>query len=594
MPSSPRKKPSDSSLVIALLLAVITASLVACGDPPSEIIPALTLTVNKTNLPDGGGEVVLTAKVTNEATVTSVTFKADKGAAIPPVTTPNKAGDFVTTVSVAETTKFTAEAAGPGGVWKSPAEGTTVTVALPDPKNDPKAPSSSLAVKGFANMTLTTGNPSGLSVVVSSIPGVTGEIDGQVKAETVKSSKGLDVTIEAGDGVLTFSYPAGSAGKDSFQYTVTKTSREAKGKIDIDIQAIPGDIEVIDGNDTVNTINNSSKPVILLAKDVICTRSDICITLDSGQTLTGTLNVDGVTITNSVKPKIIANMPGTRKSGTAFCGTVAELLAVNPDAFTSGEEYDPRPNCTETRVIELADNVTIEGIEITSSSTDESSTYFTAMFAKADGNNHSETLDGRIVIKDVTITRSNGKPIYVQYQLNGSPSVYADYEMEIEGLILEDANDTLVLGNPKRLLFKDSSIELVQPEGNNAGPQPFGDNVGVQIASYISGDITIDNVDVFMESTRYRIDFRPEGTNAVPFEIVNFRSGAAVSLTVKNTDVVFGDILASDVAAFKVKGETGTVTINQGASVNNTATEGSSNTPGINRIGNVSGTIQFN
>jgi hypothetical protein len=216
------------------------------------------------------------------------------------------------------------------------------------------------------------------------------------------------------------------------------------------------------------------------------------------------------------------------------------------------------------------------------------------MVAKADGNNSSETLDGTIVIRDVTITRSNGKPIYVQYQLNGSPSVYADYEMEITGLVLKDANDTLVLGNPKRLLFRDSSIELVQPEGNNAGPQPFGDNVGVQIANYISGDITIDNVDVFMESTLYRIDFRPEGRSAVPFEIISFRTGADVSLTVKNSDVVFGNILASDVAAFKVKGQTGSVTIDGAASVNNTAKEGSSNAPGINRIGNVSGTIRFN
>ena len=97
-----------------------------------------------------------------------------------------------------------------------------------------------------------------------------------------------------------------------------------------------------------------------------------------------------------------------------------------------------------------------------------------------------------------------------------------------------------------------------------------------------------------MESTLYRIDFRPEERSAVPFEIVNFRSGAEVSLIVKNTDVVFGDILASDVAAFKVKGETGTVTIDGAASVNNTAKEGSSNAPGINRIGNVSGTIRFN
>jgi hypothetical protein len=576
--------------VAFVLVAALVVLLTACS---RDALPKVELSADKVLLPEGGDTVVLRLEVT-EGTVTSVVFKKQDGTESVTVTTPSAPGVFENERTVTITTTFLAEATGPKGKVSKTIE---VEVAPPNPANDPVAPDSSGALKGFANMAITTGAPSGLSVIVASIPGVTGAIVGQVKAETVKSKRGVDVTVSAGDGVLSFSYPATSKGLDSFEYTVTRAGREAKGKVAIEIQSVPSDVEVIEGSDTITTINSSSKSIILLAKDVTCTDDDTCINLDGGQTLAGTLNLDGLTITNSVKPKIIANMPGTRKSGTAFCGTVDDLLEDNPDAFETGEEYDPRPNCTETRVIELADNVTVEGIEITSSSNDESSSYFTAMFAKADGDSQSEVLGGKIVIKNVTITRSNGKPIYVQYKLDGSSSVYADYEMEIEGLTLRDANDTLVLGNPKRLVFKDSSIELVQPEGNNAGPQPFGDNVGVQIANYISGDITLDNVDVFMESTRYRIDFMPQGSNAVPFEIVNFRSGAVVSLTVKNTDVVFGDILSSDVAAFKVKGETGTVTINGGASLNNTVKEGSSNVPSnnrINRIGNVSGTIGFN
>ena len=433
-----KEKAGTSRLALIFLFAVLTVSLVACGNPApvEEVVPAIALTVDKTNLPDGGGEVMLTAKVTNNGKVTSVTFKGNEGVAISSVTRANARGEFVTTVNVTQTTTFTAEAKGPAGVGKT-TESRKVIVALAEPQKNPKAPSSSSAVRGFANMVLTTGNPLGLSVVASEIPGVTGRIDGKVKAETVKSANGVDVVIKAGKGVLSFSYLANAMGEDSFEYTVIKMGREAKGKIELDIGSLPRNVEVIDGNDTLATINASSKPIILLAKDITCTRTDICITLDSGQTLTGTLTLDGVTITNAVKPKIIANMPGTRKSGTAFCGTVTDLLRFDPTAFEEGREYDPRPNCTETRVIQLADDVTIEGIEITSSSTDESSTYFTAMFAKADGNNHSETVDGRIVIRDVTITRSNGKPIYVQYQLDGSPSVYANYEMEITGLVLK-------------------------------------------------------------------------------------------------------------------------------------------------------------
>jgi outer membrane lipoprotein SlyB len=583
-----RRRESIVGLVVLFVLLLI--SLVACTDPPpSQVKPEVTLTLSKSELPDGGGEVILTARVT-KGTATSVTFKGDKGAAILPVESSDAAGNFVTTVTVTTTTKFTAQATGSAGVGNV-SEVKTVTVAPPDPAQNPVAPPTTTAIKGFANITLTSGKPSasGLSVVAATIPSVTGAIVGQVKAETVKSTRGLDVVIEAGDGVLSFRYPASAAGKDSFQYTVSRTNREVKGKIDIDIQALPSDVEVIDGTEGIDTINGTNKTKILLAKDVTCTAINTCVTLKSGQTLAGTLSVNGVTITNSVKPKIIANMPLTRKSGTAVCKFDADD---NPIPAPPGE-YEPYPNCTETRVIRLADDVTVEGIEITSSSSDESSSYFIALFADADGDSRNEVLDGLITIKDVTITRSNGKPIYIKYELDGSDPVIADYDMVIEGLTLKDANDTLVISNPSTLTFRNSTIELLQPKGNNAGPQPFGDNAGVQIANFISGDITLDNVDVFMESTRYRIDFGTPGTNAVPFEIWNARSGTTTTLTVKNSDITFGDIVSADVAAFKVQGNSGTVAINESASINNTSKEGSSNAKGINRIGNVSGTIQF-
>jgi hypothetical protein len=579
------KKGKKFPLAFALLLTVITLSLVACGDPlPEEIIPTITLSVNKTNLPDGGDDVILTAKITNGAEVTSVTFKRDKGAAIPAVTSPNGAGAFVTTVNVTETTQFTAEATGPAGVGKS-SESKTVTVAPVDPKNDPKAPSSSLALKGFAGITLTTGNPAGLSVVVSIIPGVTGNIDGNVKAETVKSAKGVDVMIEAGEGVLVFSYSANAPGKDSFHYTVTKTSREAKGKIDIDIQALPSDVEIIDGSDTVATINGSGKSNILLAKDVNCT-VDGCIRLDAGQTLAGTMVIDGLTITNSAKPKILASIPNTRKSGTASCGTVDALLASNPDAFENGEEYDPRPNCVETRVIILHDNTTVEGIEITSPEgvTDEANTYFIAIYARGDRTDSGENiLDGDIKIKDVTINRSNGKPIYVKYTFpntsNPTPSIpeFGNYTLEIDGLDLNDANDTLVIGNPNKLVFKNSTIDLMQPVGEDggSGPQPFGDNSGVQIVNYNgAGDITLDNVDVFMESPRYRIDFGGEYDNCTPVEILNdtaFTSSVTTNLTVRNSDITFGTS-HSGVYAMKLKSNGGTINISN--STNNKSVRG--------------------
>jgi hypothetical protein len=592
------KRVSNRAVSPVLLITLLMVTLVACGNPdPNTIVPAITLTVDKVDLPDGGGNVMLTAKVTNRGAVTSVIFKATKGAEIAPVTEPNEKGDYVTTVRVAETTTFTAEATGPAGTGKSPAEGTTVAVAPVDPINNPKAPPSSAAVKGFTKMTLTTGAPSGLSVIVSEIPGVTGAIDGQVVAETVTSKEGRSVVIEAGDGVLSFTYPASpSVIKDSFEYTVTKTGRTAKGKIDIDIQNVPSSVEVIEGNDGVNDINNTGDPLILLTKDVRCTsatgRSDSCIQINAGQTLAGAAVIDGVVVKNSVKPKIIANLPNTRKSGTASCGTVDDFIEDNGGVFPP-DEYNPRDKneCIETKVILLADNSAVEGIEITSDSTDEATSYFVALYARGDRPVEStdNVLDGDIFIKDVTINRSNGKPIYIQYTFpnisDPTPTlpVYGNYNLTIDGLDLNDANDTLVIGNPKKLVFKNSDIELLQPSGNNAGPQEFGDNSGVQIANYNDGgDITIDDVDVYMESPAYRIDFGAVGNNCTSIEIYNDNffvrdsSGDPTTLTtevtVKNSDVTFGTS-NDDVRAFKVRSFGGIVNIGSG-STNNKSVRG--------------------
>jgi hypothetical protein len=576
LPNLVLKKPV---IILTLIFTMFTVLLVACGkSDPATIKPEITLSVNKTSLPDGGDDVELTVKVVNKGKVDSVTFRADTGLEIAPVTSPNEKGDFVAVVRVTTTTKFTAEATGPAGTGRGPAEGTTVQVAPPDPKNDAVAPSTTSPVKGFVNMSLTTGAPSGLSVIVSDIPGVTGKIVGEVQAKTITTAKGT-VTIQAGTDKLEFIYkPKPGTTADSFEYTVIKTGRPAIGKIDVALQSVPGDIEVIDGNDDAGDINGSSKSKILLTKDVDCTE-DRCIRLDSGQTLAGSMVINDLTVTNSVKPKIKASIPNTRKSGTASC-TVID----NPDPIPTGG-YDPRPNCDETRVIVLNDNTTVEGIEITSESTDEASTYFIAIFAFGDSSSGENVLDGNIKIKNVTINRSNGKPIYIKYTFpnknNPNPVApkYGDYNLVIDGLDLNDANDTLVIGNPKKLVFTNSTIDLMQPKGNNAGPQPFGDNSGVQIVSYnTGGDITLDNLDVFMESPKYQIDFGFVSDNCTPIEIYNDSfftnpNPIATTVTVKNSDITFGTSSLTDVYALKVISRGGTIDIGSG-STNNKSVRG--------------------
>lgn len=569
-------------LVAVSLLILLTA---CARQDPATIIPEISLNANKKDLPGGGEDVLLIVEVLNGAQVDKVSFKAEPALEIADVTAPNEKGEFVTRVRVKQTTKFTAEALGPAGMGASEPNGTLVTVAPLDP-DDPFAPDSSADVKGFAGMTLTMAAPVGLSVVAPDIPGVTGEISGQVKAETVKSGKGLDVEIEAGDGVLRFSYPATTRGRDSFEYTVLKGDKEDKGKIFVDIQdvaAVASDVEVIDGSDDADDINGSSKPYVLLTKDVNCT-VDRCIRLDEGQTLAGAMTIAGLRVTNSVKPKILASIPNTRKSGTATC-----LKDENGNTVPGAPpgDFDPYPNCVETNVIVLNDNTTVEHVEITSpdSVTDEANTYFVALFARGDSTSGENVLDGDIKIKDVTINRSNGKPIYIKYTFpsansSGATPVYGNYNLEIDGLDLNDANDTLVIGNPQKLVFKNSTIDLTQPVGisGGSGPQPFGDNSGVQIVNYNDGgDITLDNVDVFMESPKYRIDFEAPGDNCTPIEIYNhnaYVSSVTTKVLVKNSDITYGtSSLGGNQASFKIQSIGGRVDINS-ASVNNKSVRG--------------------
>jgi hypothetical protein len=559
-----RKKVSKSMLSLTLLFAGLLVVLIACDTPPPPVLkPELTLSVDKTNLADGGGEVVLTAKVT-KGKATSVTFKADTGAVIPPVTSANATGDFVARVNVTATTKFTAQATGPTGAGTA-TEAKTVTVAPPNPVNDPKAPSSTSALEGFEDVHLVVGASSGLAVTVTTIPGVTGEISGEVQSETKDTGKGK-VTIKAGTDKLEFVYEPnpGATDEDFFEYTVVKTGREAKGRIDINLQSLPSDIDVINGDDDVADINASSSQRIFLAKDVTCSTNP-CVRLKAGQQFigVGSVTVDGVTIANtsSTRPKITANIPGTRQPGT------------------------PGGSGSESRVIELADNTRIEGIEIDGTG----QRYFVALFgATYEG---SSVLEGDIAINNVLIKNSNGKPVYFKCSdFPCSQSVdYGGYDLTIEALRVENAFDTLVIGAPGSLVFEDSFVELSQPTVNS---RSFGDNVGIDVEDMLSASLEFNDVDVFMESPKNKLDNNPINYSAVPFVITNRRSGSTTDLTFTNNDITFGDPDSnwslSSVRTIKLSASAGaSISISSG-SVSNTS-EATGND--VERIGTITGTL---
>jgi hypothetical protein len=364
------------------------------------------------------------------------------------------------------------------------------------------------------------------------------------------------VTIVAGTNALAFNYlPAKSfTGQDSFEYTVNSGGQQATGTITVDVKLLDPKISTVSSLSDITNLPESQ--TIILTKQIFCNEPDVakpCITLKSRQTLTGIVTTaDGVTI-SSPDAGILADRPETRQPGTPACRFL-----------------NPQVNCSETVVVQLADDVTIENIEISGAGKG----YFVGFKGKSDSNSEN-TLSGNIVIKNVVMKGSNGKPIYTVY---GEGTNYGNYNLLIENLDIQDANDTVVIGNPKTLVFKNSTIEFVKP---------FGDNVGINIDESVGSEMTLDNVDVTMESTEFKLDVDPTGFNATPFIIDSRKSGTTTNLTVKNCDITIGEIAASDVVSFKVRANNSS-TLNITDSTNNKAPRGAQY--GVNVVG----TIQFN
>ncbi|MGL4611615.1 MAG: hypothetical protein ACRCYY_18375 [Trueperaceae bacterium] len=148
-------------------------------------------------------------------------------------------------------------------------------------------------------------------------------------------------------------------------------------------------------------------------------------------------------------------------------------------------------------------------------------------------------LEGNIAIEHVTIREAQGKPIY--FACRDFPChqniTYGHYDLTISGLEVESAFDTLVVSVPGKLTFQNSVIELKQPTINS---QAFGDNVGIDVADLLGALLTFDNVDVYMESPRKKLDNGPLDYSAVPFIISNERASTTTTLTVKNCHTTFG------------------------------------------------------
>jgi hypothetical protein len=540
--------------IVFTALLLLATVLVACDEGSMTSRPEIRLTVDKSSVLSGD-KVTLTAEVI-KGPVTSVTFKRDKGEPITPITTPDEQGNFVAEVAVTEKTVFTAQAKGAGG---TAAQSKAVTVDITAP---PQAVAVDQTFITYREIPLFYGVTPTDFAATSEVK-VEG-IVGSVQAETDKATaKGGSVTIQAGENALAFSYTPPTnrfTGLDTFEYLVKSGEQTEPGTITVDVKGLDPKISVVSSLSDIAGLPEAQ--TIVLNKQLFCNQNP-CVRLKNNQTLTGTVTTtDGVTL-NGPGAGILANIPGTRQPGTPAC------------------RFLPQPvNCSETVVIELADNVTIQNVEIAG----EGQGYFVGLRSKSDSNS-ANTLSGRITVKDVVMKGSSGKPIYIVY---GEGTNYGNYNLVIDNLDILDANDTVVIGNPARLEFKNSFIELVKP---------FGDNVGINIDNTVDGEIIIDGLEINMESTEYKLDIDSPGFNASPF-IIESRGSAATKLTVKNTDITIEDIAASDVFSFRIRAYDSSTTeiLDVLDGEKNTAPRGVQydNPNSSSDTGTVEGRIQFN
>jgi hypothetical protein len=537
--------------IVATAFLVLAVLLIACDNDPGPSRPEIRLTVDKPSVTSGDA-VTLTVEVV-KGTVTSVTFKRDKGEAIPPVTEADDQGKFVTTVTVTEKTVFTASATGPNGTAQSKAV-TVETTALPQPV----AVDQSFVT--YREIPLLYGvTPSQLAATSQvKVEGIIGD----VVAETDKATeKGGKVTIVAGKNELAFNYTPPTnrfTGKDTFEYLVKSGEQTKPGTITVDVKGLDPKVSVVSTLSDIAGLPEAQ--TIVLNKQIFCNQ-DPCIRMKNNQTLTGEFTTsEGITIT-SPEAGILANIPGTRQPGT------------------------PGGSGSESRVIELADNSSVRNLEITG----DGLRYFVAIRGTTyDG---AGVLEGDISIENVTIKNSNGKPVYFKCQdFPCSQSVnYGKYNLTIDKLRVESAFDTLVFGVPGKLTFKNSFVDLRQPSVNS---QSFGDNVGIDVEDLLGASIEFNDVDVYMESPKNKLDNNDINWSATPFVITNRRSGTTTNLTVANCDITFGtpdtNWSLATVKTFKLSASSGAAIAISANSVNNTSAATGND---VERIGTISGQL---
>jgi hypothetical protein len=504
-----------------LLFAALAVFLTACPGPEIPQPAKISLVADPTSLPAAGGEVTLTVTV-DEGTVTSVDFLADGTS----VGTDGDGGDGFSvkytvpanTATTAKTIKFVATGTA-GSATVNSNEVDVTQAAAPNPGTSVAPDKTINTVAGIP--TVSGIAATGLQAVAAEVTGVQGTVSTTVARAPTKGT----VVIQAGTNQLKFTYTpnAGATGTDSFQYTAKNgNAAAATGTITLNLAKTVRAPNA--AGTTLTNLNEAgvNEVVVVTGTGDIACAVDPCVNLENGQVIlgNGTVTIGDVTLTNSAaKRSIVANMG------------VGDLATV----------------------IKLANDVTVQGINISSGANNAGNNIFRAITDFG-----GPLVTGAITLKDIDIN------------MGGSTAASIDIGTEIAAdrantIVMDDVTVAGLNDGATGITIKSAgSVSIINVSPTVTVAYDVGNILGTGI-SIVGANTTIVLDGAAVTSAANDNDADP--TNAPPspaFTINKTGVGTTMSLTVKNTRTTVG----ATGTAFHLTGAGGPIAVQAGSTGN--------------------------
>jgi hypothetical protein len=512
----------------AILFTALTVFLTACPGPaPVPGTAKLTLAATPNPVPTAGAPVKLDATITEgAANVASVDFAVkDATTALGTDSDAANGFSFTTATPITAATTFVATARNAANEAIGSAE-VAVTVTAGPPPGSSVAPSKTIiTVSGIP--TVSGKAATGLQAVAAEVTGVQGTTTPEASKAT---SKGTVVIETSAANKLQFTYtPSATAtGTDTFQYTVKNgTAAPATGTITLNLaKKVLAPVAATTLTD-INSAVANEVVVITGTGDITCA-VDPCVNLEAGQVLlgNGAGKIGDVTVTNSAAKRTIVANPAVGNLAT---------------------------------VIKLANDVTVQGINISSGANNAGNNIFRAVTDFG-----GPLVTGAITLKDIDInmgaSTAGAIDIGTEVAADRANTIVLD-DVTIAGLNNGAPGISINSAGSVSIINVAPTVTVAYDAANTAG-------TGVSIVG-VNTTVVLDGAAV----TSAAVDNDADATNAPPSPAftINKTGAGTMSLTVKNTRTTVGAAVAPNGpgTAFHLTGNgAGTMAVQAGSTGN--------------------------